>query len=694
MSTADLDPTFARLIEAVTGGDLFDLAGGGPVDPAAMPDWDDGRTVPADLIRDILLGRTPATPDPRGLRLRGVRIKGRLDLDDVHTSVKLELFGCHLPDGLAARDASLPSLALVRCRLDNPAGPALDGARLRLASRLIVADSEVTGRSEFAGAVCLLGARIGGSVILEDSRFENPTGPAMNFEHAELEQSLFLRGATIVGASERGAVRLLGCHVGGSLECDRAQVTNDSGPALDAESVRVDHDVYLRRGFTATSKGAGGAVRLPGGTIGGSLNCEGATLSGGLGPALHAEALRVGQYLRFIHLDATGSGFGGAVRLLGSHVGISVSFDNAKIKNASGPAVNAERLDVEQSFFLRNVNAVGAGERGAVRLQGCHVGGSLECDGATLINDSGPAFDAEGIRVDHDAYLRKGLRALGAGPRGALRLPNAHIGGTLECTDATLRNTSGPALDASRFEASLGVLMRDCRVLGAGQRGAIRLDGAHIGRRWLFTWTRLRNISHPAALVSMDGLGYDGIPLGLPLGGWLRLLRTGMSPYAAQPYQQLAAAHRSAGHDRETRRILMEQRRQQIRTKTLSGTGARLWARLTGLTLGYGYQPWRALVGLLVVLAAAIVLCLSTGSGLQQTKNTASPGTNCTAVQRVGVAVDLALPLVKTSARNQCDVAGTRDGNRVAVLGWGLQLLSWAFATLFLAGFTGAVRKT
>jgi hypothetical protein len=28
------------------------------------------------------------------------------------------------------------------------------------------------------------------------------------------------------------------------------------------------------------------------------------------------------------------------------------------------------------------------------------------------------------------------------------------------------------------------------------------------------------------------------------------------------------------------------------------------------------------------------------------------------------------------------------------VAGWGLQLLAWAFATLFVAGFTGAVRKT
>jgi hypothetical protein len=30
----------------------------------------------------------------------------------------------------------------------------------------------------------------------------------------------------------------------------------------------------------------------------------------------------------------------------------------------------------------------------------------------------------------------------------------------------------------------------------------------------------------------------------------------------------------------------------------------------------------------------------------------------------------------------------------LTVAGWGLQLLAWGFATLFVAGFTGFVRKT
>src|SRR3712207_8652829 len=37
-------------------------------------------------------------------------------------------------------------------------------------------------------------------------------------------------------------------------------------------------------------------------------------------------------------------------------------------------------------------------------------------------------------------------------------------------------------------------------------------------------------------------------------------------------------------------------------------------ARVTGLLLGYGYQPWRTLIGLLLVFGIAVVLCLRSRS--------------------------------------------------------------------------------
>jgi hypothetical protein len=58
---------------------------------------------------------------------------------------------------------------------------------------------------------------------------------------------------------------------------------------------------------------------------------------------------------------------------------------------------------------------------------------------------------------------------------------------------------------------------------------------------------------------------------------------------------------------------------------------------------------------------------------------------------------------------DHCDTTASTTGQVLTVAGWGLQLLAWAFATLFIicsspvhhlfitlfvAGFTGAVRKT
>ena len=70
--------------------------------------------------------------------------------------------------------------------------------------------------------------------------------------------------------------------------------------------------------------------------------------------------------------------------------------------------------------------------------------------------------------------------------------------------------------------------------------------------------------------------------------------------------------HRAAGHDREVRIILMAQNRDQIARTGVRGWD-RSWARLTGLTLGYGYQPWRALLLLLAVLTLSVTAAITAG---------------------------------------------------------------------------------
>ena len=135
----------------------------------------------------------------------------------------------------------------------------------------------------------------------------------------------------------------------------------------------------------------------------------------------------------------------GAVSLAGAHIGGSSTAPGRACSNDSGPALNADGLQVGQAMYLRGgFTATGAGEDGAVHLLGAHIGGQLGCTGATLRNDSGPALTADGLQVDQDMYLRGGFTATGAGEDGAVSLPGAHIGGQLGAPGRPWATTPAP----------------------------------------------------------------------------------------------------------------------------------------------------------------------------------------------------------------------------------------------------------
>lgn len=471
-----------RLVEHVTDGVWLDLAGDGPVDEVSMRSWDASRTIRASVVREILRGRLAPDPDPHGVRLRGARIAGRLDLESLTTHVFIELHNCMLGEGLTARGARLAFLSVEGCLVEHPSEPALYGARLTAAA-------------------------------------------------------VFLDNSTLVSNCEIGTVRLAGAHLG-AFDAIGTVIRNESGPALLANGMRVEEVVYFHR-----------------------------------------------------------------------------------------------------------LTAIGAGEAG---------------DEA-----------------------------------GAVNLTNTRLGG-LDCSDASLRNNSGVALAAHGAQIDQDLILRRFAAVGTGSQGIVDLSGVRIAGGLTFDPVRLENTQDDQARLNVDGLTYAGLPTGVSTGAWLRLLRLGTTTFAAQPYQHLATIHRGAGHDDQARRILIAQRRDQLYRRALTGRTERAWARVTGFTLGYGYQPWRSLLGLLAVVAFAVVLAVTLGAhgGLARTHPAAPAALQCSMVERIGVGLDLGLPLLKTGTRTNCDVTTSVTGQILTVGSWVLQLLAWAFATLFVAGFTSAVRKT
>lgn len=185
-----------------------------------MTSWDGTHCVSADGIRELLRGRDVTDPDPRGLRLRAARIRGRLDLDNLTTTIKLTLLDCLLDEGITAEAAHLPGLSLRRCLLTHPSMPALSADELR-------------------------------------------TDAGVSF-----------KGSTIRACTADGAIRLTGAQIGGQLDCSGVIMANPSGPVLRGERLKVNDNVFLRSGFTAEGSGADGAIRLVGARIGGQLDCS------------------------------------------------------------------------------------------------------------------------------------------------------------------------------------------------------------------------------------------------------------------------------------------------------------------------------------------------------------------------------------------------------------------------------------
>jgi hypothetical protein len=505
------------------------------------------------------------------------------------------------------------------------------------------------------------------SVRLHGCRLEHPAKPPL--EAAGLVCTLLdLSEATIIGhdqTKEGGAVRLLGARIDGHLDCTGATLSNDKGPALTADGLEVRLGMFLRGGFTATGAGKRGAVLLRGARIGRHLVCSGAILRNDTGPALFAKDLRVTQDVYLTDgFTATGAGQDGAVNLFAASIGGSLECVGAHLSNRSGPALYANRLQVGQVINLRNGFTYSGCERhpadgnlGAVHLTGAHVGGSLHCEGAAVRNESGSALVADSLQTGRGIYLHNGFTATSGGDGVAVNLVRAQVGGMLTFDQAGIKHAADP--------------------------------------------------SHR---LEVDGLTYAGVPG--PSSDkqrnadkqpdsaqcWRKLLREGTPAYTAQPYQHLAAGYRALGDDRQVRQTLIAQREDQL-ARTNPGRWERWWGRITRLTLGYGYKPWRALWFLAGVLAVSCLLAVVLGAhgALAQPSKTASPERSCTVIQQVSVGLDLNLPVGTSVARAQCDLttpSGSVTAAWLTVAGWVLRALAWAFAALFIAGFTSAVRKT
>ncbi|MGH3822582.1 MAG: hypothetical protein ACRDRA_07045, partial [Pseudonocardiaceae bacterium] len=392
------------------------------------------HSVRAELLRELVLGRSGEQLDPLGVRLHGARITGTLDLTHVPAVVGLELRGCFFEHPVLLVSAHLPWLTLAGSHLS-----ALDGDGLQVDGDVLLGDGfSATGEGDY-GAVRLLGAHIRGQLNFNGARLSNETGPALIGDGLHVDGDVFGGGFITTGAGELGAVRLPGARIVGQLNLNGAELANQAGPALIADGLHVGGGLVLAEGFTATGHYERGTVRLPGAQISGQLNLDGAELVNPAGPALIGDHLDVNGGVFLDGFTATGHGEDGVVRLPDAHISGQLNLDRAELTNSAGPALIGDHLRVEADMFAEGFTATGHCSDGAVRLADAHIGGQLNLSHAKLTNQAGHALIGDHLQVDSDMFA-EGFTATGHCSDGAVRLADAHIGGQLNLSHAKLTN--------------------------------------------------------------------------------------------------------------------------------------------------------------------------------------------------------------------------------------------------------------
>jgi hypothetical protein len=763
-----------ELKAAIVDGRAVRRGRGGPATGGRK--WGKDRLLDADVLYELLVGAAHESAR-RAVVLVGLRITGRVNLEAAELQVPLIMHNCYFDHPINLRGASAPEIELRSCVVpgvdaadlhtrrgfclpDSTLGVlSLPGARIKgqldlcgatftggnhpldlgegtlhppesaegpttvvaiFAEGLVVEQDVYCNMSDTKrlftaeGEVRLWGARIGGVFDLIGARLINPRGIALYADGLDVGQDM----NCCADENEHcfvaeGEVRLGGARVGGVLNFSSGQLSNASGPALNADGLSVGRDMFCNAGFGGEHFNATGGVSLIDARIGANLDFGEATLTSERGLALDAVRVRVGDNL--VCSAGTSGRFvaHGGVRLRGARIGGDVVFDGAQLSSASLPALDVEASEIARSLFCR----VGNDEQpftadGEVAMFNARIGGTVAFDGAQL-SGADVAVNADRLNAGEGSFSGWGpdlpLRA-----SGEIRLVAACIAGRLSFVGAELESDEEVTLNAESLDTRILVL-RDLKIRGPSdeQGRGLSLVAARIGD------------------LAVDKEGAAGaFPGPLDATGWEvgnvhDALRTdsraaaewlgSQEPFSAQPWHALAAVYERNGQPAEARRLRFQAAHRTTRSASWWSKPPR-WAY--GALVGYGYYPLAAGAWLVAALVAAFLVTVTHTSTFVpnlpsqasvpvtplSSSSTAPPpaavsgATDCDALAgrypclRPSLyALDVVLPPTVTTGQN---VAWRPGVDWIAYLLTFLRTLGWLLTALLIAGVTGLLRKT
>jgi hypothetical protein len=625
------------------------------------------RSVDAALVRAICR-RDPGEIDPRGLVIEDARITGGLDLTGMAVPFPLRFVRCVFDEPLDLDGADLHLLALDDCTVP---GVLANGLRVRrdldLSRSRIVGDLRTPASTSSPAAVWLCESEIGGRLLCRDTYLES-SGRAIQADRMTVGGTIRL----LHRFEARGALRLIGARVAGSVDLTGASLTRPQQDlALDLGDCEIGGSVFLIDDQTGRRPLVRGRIDLGNARISGHVMIRNATIdptgpvagpaySSGrsTGTAISAPGITVGGPLG---IEGRCEINGGVDLSMGSFSTIQISGESS-LAVPGGRALDLTNAELRSGLLIEEGTTV----EGTLRLAGAHVRGDLRLRGTRWSNPEGnTVISAQSAVIDGMVHLRE-VSTSG----GRLSLRAATVGGVVNARAARLHNPDGEALSLEQalvrgpvllgagFRADGVVVLNRCtaegrldcdggtftsgiKAVSATIREGMRLRWAEVPPRVDLTGTATTVLADDAtrwpAETAISGFVYDRFDDGWDWRrrrDWLR----SMSTYDAGPYEQAARVFRQHGRPVEAEYLLMELRRRAPRRGLVRG----LIDYLYGVTVGYGYRPGRVLWLLAALLVMVYGMLLM--PGVQATLRATDPRGNVYAADGRLVTVEAADP--------------------------------------------------
>jgi hypothetical protein len=593
-------------------------------------------------------------------------VSGAIKADRAFIESAFFLTTCTITGLVRLRGASIgEALAMDATTIDNGSDTAILADGLKLGGPWIMRATRVTGETRFAGARIgggllwedaelksstvalnadgaigegvwvLRRAKIIGSVRVRGFAVKaidannvsiTASGEAFNGRGAEVGSDVIFDGARIAGGVLLGRAR-----IGGELSVRGADITGQ-GPdwAIAGAGLIVDQ-----------------GINLSGATLNGGFSLAGARISQGIlandvtvngpGRAIEADVLHLGGNWIMRNGKLKGS-----IRFAGAQIEGQVGFTACQIEGGGDLAIRADGAEIKGGWFMGRAQI-----RGLVRLPAARVGNEMRLRGTTITVSSGPAIFANGVRIARELVLDGSF-----GATGAIALDHAQVDGTIDLSgsrivsaklarsDAPVSTNYDPVLEQRYDEVAISLVdaRADRLVMPHAAedrtRGIVDLARAHVGsyEDAASAWpppargkgsdkrgrtSDGRDIDH----LVLDGFVYEHLenPAGQPGDDepkargernaarmrtrWLE----GQSAtdldrhFKPQAWMQLSRRLSAQGYHDEAREIAIARRRRQRRSVS-TGRMQRLQNWLLDVFALYGFNPWRTVIWMAVLV--------------------------------------------------------------------------------------------